>query len=122
MKSSLLSLVLTLTLALFASVAVAQMTPYSIDHSYNNTNAHDSVLFDRAVQPVNLHVFGVLPNTTTTVVQRIHGDYTQTLATITVDGGIGTATLSNDVWVVPGDYIKVSGPTNATIEIQGLAW
>lgn len=122
MKSSLLSLVLTLTLAMFASVAVAQMTPYSVDHSYNATNAIGNFDLGRAVQPVNLHVFDVLPNTTTTTVQRIHGDYVQTLAAITVADGVGSAVLSNGVWIVPGDILRVSGPTNATIEVQGLAW
>lgn len=122
MRTQILSLALTLVLAVFAVSAVAQMTPYSVDHSYNATNAVGNFDLGRAVQPVNLHVYGVLPNTETTIVQRVHGDYTQTLATITVAGGVGSATLSNGVWIVPGDILRVSGPTNATIEVQGLAW
>ncbi len=126
MRKQLLTITLLMMLAL-VSYAIAQMAPYSVDHTYASTNAAGatavgSFIFDRAVQPTALHVYGVLPNTQTTTVSRVHGNLVQVLADITVAAGVGSATLSNGVWLVPGDVLKVSGPTNATIEVQGVAW
>lgn len=116
MKTILLSLVI-IGLALCAMPAVA--APYSVDLTMNNTNATADFVMPMAVQPLNLHVYGVLPNTTTTTISRVHGTYVQTLATVTVAAGVGTATLTNGLWLVPGDKLRVAGPTNATVEVQG---
>jgi len=115
MKSILIALVLA-TVALVAMTATA--APYSIDYTYTGPTGLVSV-GTTAVQPVNLHLFGVLPASTTATVARLHGDYTQTLAAVVVSGGVGTATLTNGIWVVPNDTVRITGATNATLEIQG---
>lgn len=115
MKSILIALV-CVAVALVAMPASA--VPYAIDHAYTGPTGLVSV-GTTAVQPINLHLFGVLPASTTATVARLHGDYTQTLATIVVSGGVGTATLTNGIWVVPNDQLRITGATNATLEIQG---
>lgn len=121
MKTILLSLVI-IGLALCAMPAVA--APYSVDLTAVNaaTNvANFNVTIP--VQPVNLTLWNVpAPLTDSTVnVARVHGTYSSTLwSAVIASNTTSTSTvLTNAIWLVPGDVIRVTGPTNFSFEVNG---
>jgi hypothetical protein len=113
------TLLIALVVAALA-VVVAVAAPYSVDLSYNATNGIGTFGMRQPVQPTHLHMFDVLPESSTATISRVHGSYTQTLATVVVATGSGSAVLTNSAWLVPGDVLRISGPTNATLEVQGV--
>ena len=46
----------------------------------------------------------------------------QANGSVVVSTGSGSAVLTNAPWIVPGDTLRISGPTNASFEVQGSAW
>lgn len=111
------NLILTLAVALFASISVAA-TPYSVDVSWTSGTSSD-VVVAQPVQPQSIHMWGVLPAAITATVYRIHGAYTQTVSAVTNAAGTGSVALPGTLWFVAGDILRVSGPTNANVEVQG---
>jgi hypothetical protein len=115
-------ILITLLVALWAGFAFAQWAPYSADYNYASTNAVGEFQMSRAVQPAHFFFFGVQPASGTATIQRVHGTYTQSLGSVSIASGSGSLALTNGVFLAPGDSLKITGPTNATFELQGMGW
>lgn len=115
--------ILILAAALMAVAAVA--APYSVDHSVTNAATTTNLsAVGTAHQPVNLAIWSVKASAdgSTAVVSRVHGSYVSTLWTATFASNVTTAStvLTNAAFFVPGDYIRVVGPTNFVLEVNGV--
>ena len=123
MKTILIAIAIaTIALALCAMPAVS--APYSVDLTVDATNGVGNFTVSSAVQPDNLRLWGVLPlspTPQTVTVTRVHGDWSETLTTFVLASNVAsaTATLTNAIRLVPNDVMQISGPTNATLEVQG---
>ena len=120
MKTILIALAIGLALCAMPAVAA----PYSVDLTVDATNGVGNFTVSSAVQPDHLRLWNVLPlspTPQTVTVARVHGDWSETLTTFVLASNVAsaTATLTNAVRLVPNDLLRISGPTNATLEVQG---
>ena len=120
MKTILIALAIGLALCAMPAVAA----PYSVDLTVDATNGVGNFAVSAAVQPDHLRLWGVLPlspTPQTVTVARVHGDWSETLTTFVLASNVAsaTATLTNAIRLVPNDVMQISGPTNATLEVQG---
>lgn len=123
MKTTILTLIAILAVALIPAVS-ATAAPFGTDLTLNTTNATQDFELAVAVQPTHLRLRSVLPLSAegqTVTVTRVHGDWTETLHSFVLGSNVssGSATLTNAAWLLLGDEVRIAGPTNAILEIQG---
>lgn len=124
MKKTLMILVAMLAILACLAPAAMAVPPWSTDLVLNSTNATADFQLAEPVQPTVLRLYGVLPlseTPQTVTVTRVHGDYTETIASFVLGSNVATATtnLTGAPWVLLGDQVRVAGPTNAVLEFQG---
>ena len=122
MKKILWTSMILIAMATCAMPAVA--APFSVDLPVDATNAVGNFTISTAVQPDILRLWGVKPlspTPQTVTVTRVHGDWTETLTSFVLASNVASSsvTLTNAVRLVPNDILRISGPTNATLEVQG---
>ena len=123
MKKTLIHVFLVLALVCIAALT-AQAAPYSVDLDVSNaaTNVANFAVSE-AVKPVNLAIWDVTAAAagSTAVVSRVHGTYVSTLWTATFASNVTSSStvLTNAPYLAPGDYIRVTGPTNFSLEVNG---
>ena len=123
MKMMIPILIALAVLSLFALPAMA-VPPWSTDLELNTTNATADFQLAESVQPTALRLYGVKPlspTPQTVTVTRVHGDYTETIASFVLGSNVATAStnLTSAPWVLLGDDVRLAGPTNAVLELQG---
>lgn len=123
MKTLILSLVACLAILVVAAPVALAEAPFSTDLQVTSTNTTDFTLAE-SVQPTALRLYGVLPlspTPQTVTVTRVHGDYTETITSFVLASNVATAStnLTSAPWILLGDSVRISGPTNAVLEFQG---
>ena len=74
----------------------------------------------QAQKLISVEAFNANATTGTVTIARIAGTRTSTVGTITLSGSAGRLSVTNTVWVFPGDSLRATmtaGATNAVIEI-----
>ena len=138
MKKMLLSLIaLGAVLVALAPAAIAE-PPFSTVIVMDDTNAVADFELSEAVQPETLRLWGVLPlspTPQTVVVERVatrtsyvgtNGEtstitYTNTITSFVLASNVAAAStsLTDAVWLLLGDDLRLRGPTNCFLEFQG---
>ena len=66
-------------------------------------------------QSAYVEIIGGLPATSTSTLSRIVGNQTNTIATVVLSSGAGTATLTNGTWILRGDTLLWGGSTTSGV-------
>lgn len=124
MKTTIMILAALLAVAFLAVTPAVAEPPFSTVLSLNTTNATADFELAEAMQPENLRLWGVLPLSPTpqTVnVYRVHSDQADLLHAFVLASNVssGSAVLTNAAWILLEDDVRISGPTNAYLEIDG---
>jgi|GEM_PF-5925670 hypothetical protein len=126
MKSLILTLVACLAILAAAAPSALAVPPFSTDLVLDATNKTADFTLAEAVQPEVLRLYNVLPlsdTPQTVTVERVHGDYTETLHNFVLGSNVssGSAVLTNAAWILLEDFVRLTGgtATNAVLEFQG---
>lgn len=124
MKTLIPFLVACLAIIVVAAPQASAEAPWSTDLQLNSTNATADFELAEAVQPTALRLYGVLPlspTPQTVTVTRVHGSYTEAITSFVLASNVATAStnLTTAPWILLGDEVRISGPTNAVLEFQG---
>lgn len=124
MKKMILTMIATAAiLAVSVAPAIAE-PPFATGFWLNNTNATADFAIAEAVQPVRLNLSGVLPLSVdgqTVTVSRVRGTATEVLYAFSLGSNVASSStvLTNASWILLGDELRIAGPTNALLELQG---
>lgn len=68
-------------------------------------------------QVAAVEIIGALPAASTSVLSRIVGTTTNTVATLILSGGAKTAVVTNGAWVLRGDSLLWTGSTSGVARV-----